>query len=317
MRSVLISPLRSRGRTLGAMTLVNAESLRSFDESDRAFAEELAVRAAVAIDNARLATDRREVSLTLQQSLLPDTLPALDGWSAAAMYRPGGEDEEVEVGGDFYDLFATDAGWIVLLGDVTGKGLEAATMTSLVRHGARFAARAHPDPERILAELDQALRERRALSLCTAVCVRLEAAHAVVAVAGHPAPLVLRDDGRLRTLGTSGSLLGAWSDVTWRSRRTPIGSDETLILYTDGVTDIPGGEGRFGLERLRRFLIAHAGQSPAALIGALEHELSRFDAAGPRDDTAVLALRQTGVSESVGVGSKAMSRAGVRDEVDQ
>ena len=302
MRSALLAPLRSRDRVLGAMTLVNAESLRQFDETDLALAEELAVRAGVAIDNARLATERHEISLTLQHSLLPESLPEIPEWSAAAMYRPGGEAEEVEVGGDFYDLFPTEAGWIVLLGDVTGKDLEAAAMTAMVRHGARFVGRVIPDPGAILAELDVALRERDVLSLCTAVCVRLDSGEAVIAVGGHPAPIVLRDDGRLRTLGATGPILGAWPGGAWPSRRTAVRTDETLIIYTDGITDLPGVEARFGVERLRRFLVRHAGASPDELVAGLERELASFQTAGPRDDTAVLALRPKVVTKSGVVG---------------
>lgn len=313
MRSVLIAPLRSRGRSLGAMTLVTAESLRRFDDADRVFVEELAARAAVAMDNARLATERRQISMTLQRSLMPESLPDVPDWSIAAMYRPGGAAEEVEVGGDFYDLFATDAGWIVLLGDVTGKDLEAATMTAMVRHGARFVARAIPNPAAILAELDVALRERDVLSLCTAVCLRLDPGEAVIGVAGHPAPLVLRDDGRLRTVGATGPILGAWPGGEWPTRRTAVGPDETLIVYTDGITDLPGADGRFGIERLRRFLVRSAGCSPDELVGNLERELGAFQAAGPRDDTAMLALRPTGVTNSRAVGNGQSLAAPDRD----
>lgn len=291
LHSVMICPLQARGRTFGAMTLINAESRRSFDRSDLAFAEEIARRAGVAVDNARMATARRTIALTLQESLLPGELPRIPGWELAAMYRPGATDEEIEVGGDFYDFFETDEGWLVLLGDVTGKGMAAAAMTSLVRHGARFLCRQTPEPSAIMGELDEALRERGGLSLCTAVCARLHEDHVVLGVAGHPAPLVLRDDGRLRELGVSGPILGAWSGGEWPERGVQIAADETLVLYTDGVTDVPGWRGRFGTERLRRWLIAHAGHDPGRLLLELERDLAEFQVPGQVDDTAVLALR--------------------------
>lgn len=307
MHSVIICPLRARGRTFGAITLVNAESRRSFEESDRAVAQEVAARAGVAVDNARMATTRRDIALTLQQSLLPARLPEIPGWEIAAMYRPGILDEVTEVGGDFYDFFATPSGWVVLLGDVTGKGMQAAAMTGLVRHGARFLSRANPEPAAIFAEVDLALREQGGLSLCTAVCARLQEDHALIGVAGHPAPLVIRDDGRLRELGLSGAILGAWSGGRWDAQRLPIGMEETLILYTDGVTDVPGAEGRFGLERLKRFLIEHAGASPAQLLAELEKALVAFQSPGQADDTAVLALRRTPVSGSAERGTSEMA----------
>jgi PAS domain S-box-containing protein len=291
MVSLMICPLRARGRTFGALTLISAESLRRFDERDRSFVEEVAARAAVAVDNARLATERRDVAITLQQSLLPDRVPAIPGWNVAAMYRAGAVGEEIEVGGDFYDFFQTPAGWLALLGDVTGKGVHAASMTSLVRHGARFLAKQHPDPSTIFVGLDEALRERGGLSLCTAVCVRLEEAAVVISAAGHPPPLIVRDDGRLRELGVSGDILGAWTGGRWESVRAELAPSETLILYTDGVTDAPGPRDRFGLRRLRRFLREHADQSPQALVGALGAELERYRAGGQADDTAIIALR--------------------------
>ena len=158
-------------------------------------------RAAVAVDNALLATARRHTAETLQRSLLPDVVPELEGWNVATLYRAARAVEEIEVGGDFFDFFETDDGWIVLLGDVTGKGVEAAALTSLVRHGTRFLSRYERSPSQILVRLNEALSEQRGLLLCTAVCVRLEREQAVIASAGHPAPLVVRDDGRVREIG--------------------------------------------------------------------------------------------------------------------
>jgi hypothetical protein len=301
LHSAIICPLRARGRTLGAMTLINAESRRAFDAGDLSFAEELAARAGVAVDNARLATARRTTAMTLQESLLPSRLPDIPGWRVAGLYRPGATDEETEVGGDFYDLFETEAGWMVLLGDVTGKGMQAAAMTSLVRHGARFLGRHLPDPSAVLSQIDEALRERDELSLCTAVCARLDSDHVCLGLAGHPAPLILRDDGSLREVGSPGPILGAWPDGTWPASQVPLGRDETLILYTDGVTDLPGRlvtdgalphRKRFGLDRLCRALEGCAGGSPEELLAALEAQLTAFQEGGQVDDTAVLVLRR-------------------------
>ncbi|HWD84223.1 MAG TPA: SpoIIE family protein phosphatase [Solirubrobacteraceae bacterium] len=303
LHSVIVCPLRARGRTLGTMTLINAESRRAFDEGDLIFAQELAARAGVAVDNARLATARRATAVTLQESLLPARLPDIPGWRVAGLYRPGATDEEIEVGGDFYDLFETEAGWMVLLGDVTGKGTQAAAMTGLVRHGARFLGRHNPDPSAIFRQIDEALRERDELSLCTALCARLGSDHVWLSSAGHPAPLILRDDGSLREVGSAGQILGAWPDGTWPASQVPLGADETLILYTDGVTDVPGPvhagdrpprRERFGLERLLRVLGSAAGGSPDELLAALEAELTAFHRGGQVDDTAVLILRPAG-----------------------
>ena len=223
-RSVLLVPLTARGRTFGVMTLVTAESMRRFEDADREFAEQVAGRAAVAVDNARLATARRQTADTLQRSLLPDMVPPIHGWNVATLYRAARAAEEVEVGGDFYDFYENGGGWIVLLGDVTGKGVEAAALTSLVRHGARFLSKYERSPSRILVRLNEALSEQPGLWLCTAVCVRLEREQAVIASAGHPAPLIVRDDGRVREIGAVGPILGAWTGArrsTARCRSPP------------------------------------------------------------------------------------------------
>ena len=299
LRSAVLVPLRARGRTLGVLTLVNAESLRRFDQSDKEFAEQLAARAAIAVDNARLATARREIAETLQRSLLPDAVPSIPGWEIATMYRPASAFDEVEVGGDFYDFFETARGWIVLLGDVTGRGVDAAAMTSLVRHGARFLAKHEHSPSRILAALDETLREQPGVSLCSAVCVRLEPGGIVAASAGHPPPLIVRDDGRIREIGGGGPILGGWPGSSWAGREVEVGGEETLLLYTDGVTDTRGPQDRFGRERLRRFLAEHSGFSPAELLVSLDRELERFQAVGHSDDTGAVALRPAGMAPAV------------------
>jgi serine phosphatase RsbU (regulator of sigma subunit) len=300
-RSVLLVPLRARGRSLGVMTLVNAESLRRFDESDRQFAEDVATRAAVAVENARLATARRQTAQTLQRNLLPEVVPEVEGWEIAALYRSADAADEVEVGGDFYDFLPVDGGWIALIGDVTGKGVEAATMTSLVRHGARFLSRYERSPSRILAGLNEALQERPGLWLCTALCVRLEASRVVICSAGHPPPLIVRDDGRVREIGGAGPILGAWTGQVSTDRAVAISPDETLLLYTDGVIDTRGETGRFGSARLRRLLAEHAGAAPRELLAILEHKLGSFAATQQADDTAAVALRATPVPSEVEV----------------
>jgi PAS domain S-box-containing protein len=299
LRSVIVVPMRIGARTVGVMTLVTAESLRRFDEGDLAFTEQLAARAAIAVDNARLATERRAIAETLQRSLLPDADPSIEGWEVATLYRPARASDEVEVGGDFYDFIDTPAGWLVLLGDVTGRGVEAAAMTSLVRHGARFTAKEVHSPAAILARLDEALREQAGLSLCSALCVRLEPDRVVMSSAGHPPPLIVRHDGRIREIGSPGPLLGGWAGSTWIDVALPITPRETLLMYTDGVTDTPGEAGRFGPERLRRVLVDHAPDPPDRLLAALAEELDGFQVAGQADDTGAVALRPEAVGAEV------------------
>jgi PAS domain S-box-containing protein len=294
MRSVLIVPIRTAPRPIGTMTLVSAESGRRFTDEDRQFAEQLAARAAVAVENARLYTQRSDIALTLQRSLLPTTLPRIDGWDLATLYRPA-EGAHVEVGGDFYDAFETDRGWLVLIGDVTGKGVEAAAMTSLVRHGARFLGEDLSEPAQILARLDATLRQQPALSICSALCLLLDGDRVSLSSAGHPLPLLITDDG-VREVGATGPVLGAFENGEWPTQTLTLGAEELLLLYTDGVTDMVGREGRFGEQRLRRTMAECGPLRPAELLARLETALSSFQVGAQADDTAALALRLAGVA---------------------
>ena len=291
MRSACVVPLRVHDRVLGAMTLVNAESGRRFDEEDVRFAEQIAARAAVAVENARLYTQRSEIAATLQKSLLPEELPSIDGWQIAALYRPAGRDGEVEVGGDFYDAFPTAGGWMVLIGDVTGKGVQAAAMSALVRHGARFVGPTVDDPAQLLTRLDATLRQESRLSLCSAICMSLEARGVTFASAGHPLPMVIGPDG-VTAVGRTGPLLGAFREGSWPAQRIELGADEVLLLYTDGVTDTRGERERFGEERLRELVSRLGPRAAPDLLAGLDRALAEFQVGPQADDTAALALRR-------------------------
>ena len=293
LRSAIAVPLHGAQRILGAMTLVNSESERRFAQDDVDFGMQLAARAAVAVENARIYSERSQIATTLQHSLLPAELPEVPGWELASLYRPAGAGGGVEVGGDFYDAYPVDGGWMVLIGDVTGKGVEAAAMTALVRHGARFVGEYAPNPAEVLARLDRALRRQPALSLCTALCLRLEGDHVTIASAGHPLPLLIADDG-VRTVGQPGSVLGAFDDGAWPIAELTVGARDVLLLYTDGVTDTVGEAGRFGEQRLHAALAEHGPRAPGELLARLEESLSRFQTGAQVDDTAALALRLAG-----------------------
>jgi GAF domain-containing protein len=155
LRSAMVVPLRSRGRTHGVITLATSGSDRRYNESDLAFAVELARRAATAVDTARLYQDRDQVARTLQRTLLPPTLPDIPYAEIAAVYHPAGEGSEI--GGDFYDAFETgDGTWTIAIGDVCGKGAAAAAITGLARHTLRAAAFREPSPRAVLERLNRA-----------------------------------------------------------------------------------------------------------------------------------------------------------------
>ncbi|HTZ88267.1 MAG TPA: SpoIIE family protein phosphatase [Solirubrobacteraceae bacterium] len=301
-RAVVIVPLQVHERTIGALTMVSAESGRSFDRGDVEFAEQIAARAALAVESARLYSERSAIARTLQDSLLPEAIPQIPGWELAALYRPAGQ--EGEVGGDFYDFWELDGEWLMVIGDVTGKGVGAATVTSLVRHTARAASEFDPRPAQVLARIDAALRRRPTVSLCTALCMRLSPRGATIAVGGHPPPLRVGQDG-VSELGEHGTLLGALARTHWPESSIELRSGETLVAFTDGVTDTVGAGGeRWGAERLRSTLAETRGLGPAELRGRLVKELDEFQVGPQADDTAVVIMRFTGEARVAGSGGK-------------
>jgi PAS domain S-box-containing protein len=296
MRSGMAVPMRLGGETLGAITLVSAESGRRFDEDDLAFVADLALRAATAVQNARLYAAQRRVAHTLQSSLLPERLPDLPGWEAAALYQAG--ERGADVGGDFYDVLTVEGGYLIVLGDVTGKGVEAAALTSLVRHSARMAARFAPRPARVLSLVNDVLREQPRLSLVTAVCALVETsgdhARVTVASAGHPLPLRRRPGEPPAPLGDHGVLLGIEGEGDWTETAVELEPGETLLFYTDGVTETPGEGRRFG-DRCLCEAMARAGDRPQAVLDEIERALREFQAGVTLDDRAMLAMRFVGV----------------------
>ena len=288
LSSAMTVPMITGGRTLGVMTFVLSESGRRYAEHDLAFAQELAARAATAIENARLYTERSLVAQTLQASLLPDQLPEVPGWRFAAEYRPG--QRGTEVGGDFYDVFEAGDGQIVLLGDVTGKGVAAAALTSLVRHTAKTAAVFDARPAAVLDVVNGALRKRPLLAPVTMLCGALRGSTVTLAVGGHPLPLLRRGAGPCEKVGIPGLLLGAVPDYPKAQELTLVlAPGDSLLLYTDGVTDTPGPAGRFGEERLRAAVDA-APQEPTALLAAVSAALDAYASGGALDDRAMLVL---------------------------
>jgi serine phosphatase RsbU (regulator of sigma subunit) len=294
----MIVPLSARGRTLGAMTLVWAESGRTYTSADLALAETLAARIALVIDNARLYRDRDHIARTLQQSLLPPEPPAIDGVDLAARYRPAGEG--IEVGGDFYDAFDIgDGEWTVALGDVVGKGPDAAALMGMVRHTIRAAAIRERAPARVLATVNAAVgRQTSEEQFCTAVAARLRPQDGQVivwiSVAGHPSPVILRGDGSLQWIRGAGALLGVFDDAALVEDEIRLTAGDMLILYTDGVTEERGARGAFGEEGLAAVLQGAAGATASEVVDRIEGAVLAHGSGEPRDDIAILAVRATG-----------------------
>jgi serine phosphatase RsbU (regulator of sigma subunit) len=287
--------LRARRRVTGMLTMGASHSGRRFRADAARFAWVLAGRVALALDNAGLFSDlersereRAEIAATLQRGLLPPPLPDIPGWSLAAMYRPAGA--ENEIGGDFYDAFQVAGGWMVVVGDVTGRGAYAATITAQARYTLRAAAALTGDPVVALEALNRALLSRRDAALCSvaAVAIADEPERPVrIAVAGHPPPLLVDGEAAVEAAG-SGPVLGAFADVAWDAEEKQLERGQQLVIVTDGITEASGEQGRFGEQRLHEELAGSA--SPALTTQRLEGALHGFTAGRFDDDAAILAL---------------------------
>jgi PAS domain S-box-containing protein len=295
LRSAILAPMTLRDEVLGVISFVSAESGRRFDEHDLALAEDLALRAAAAVENARLFQTASTIAHTLQTSLLPPVLPELPGMDLAAAYRPAGKG--YDVGGDFYDVFSTaDDQWYLVIGDVCGKGAEAAAVTALARYTIRAAAVRRRSPAAILRWLSDAMIQQSggAGRFCTIACAQLDLSRAparvTVACGGHPLPLLVRAAGNSEEVGEPGTLLGLVAQPELQDRTAELRDGDTLVLYTDGLTEARAPRRIWSPDELAEAARAAAGGPAAAtvdrLLGATIGSLPEV-----RDDVAVLALR--------------------------
>jgi serine phosphatase RsbU (regulator of sigma subunit) len=327
LRSYLVLPLLVRGRSLGALTVVQAESDRRFGEDDRTFLTQLATTAATALDNARLFEQQRHIAHVLQTALLPAVLPTVPGLAVAARYHPQvseppmvgvdvfgvSEDicRDVSVGGDIYDMVelagaktmaeSTDGdpapGWAVMVADVCGKGPEAAALTALIRYTWRAEISHGLPPAQVLARINHALRsrpgpERYRFASMAQVCITLDedGVIAELANAGHEPPLTLCGD-HVEAHKVGGTVLGVTPNATVGTGTLRLGRGDSLVLYTDGVTEARSGTQTYGSERLAAALVRCAGRDANAIADALLADVLTFQDGLARDDIAVLVLQ--------------------------
>lgn len=289
LSSAITVALKARGRSLGVLSLVWAESGRHYRHDDIPFAEELARRAAMAIDNAQLHTDTSQAALQLQQAVLPDSYMDSGSWQVAVHYRPAGRAHLV--GGDFYDALTLEDGRLVaLVGDVMGRGVAAAAAMAQVRAAARAYLVEDPRPVEVVSRLDSMFTRLDLEQLVTFVYVLVDlgASQASVVSAGHLPPLVVHRDGSARLLSTINSPpLGTGTPLREASRHS-FGPSEVLLAYSDGLVERRGEDIETGLARL----VAHAGSLARDFSnGALAHLADTVRLAGHDDDVTLLAVR--------------------------
>jgi phosphoserine phosphatase RsbU/P len=241
--------------------------------------------------------EARTLARTLQQTLIPPAEPKIPGLDVAAAYHPAGHG--AEVGGDFYDVFpvGTDD-WVVTLGDVCGKGYDAAIVTALVRHTIRALSVGAHQPSEVLKGLDGVLRNHETDRFCTAALMRLsrdaQGWQVVSSVGGHPHPLLLRPGREPEPCGGRGPLLGVLDEATFEDARFRLDPGDVVLLYTDGVLEGRRGRELFGEKRLLA-AVNRVGHRPAALVDGVMGAVLDFQEGTLRDDVAIVAF---GVPES-------------------
>jgi sigma-B regulation protein RsbU (phosphoserine phosphatase) len=239
----------------------------------------------------------KALARTLQQTLIPPTPPHIPGLDVSAAYRPAGDGEEV--GGDFYDIFQVGPDdWVVTLGDVCGKGVDAAVITALVRHTLRALTVQIEEPDAVLHALNDVLLAHGTDRFCTVLLLRLRHQGDAWAVSssagGHPLPLRIVDGGVPTTVGVPGSLVGVLTEPVFNRIDFRLTPGEALVLYTDGVTEGRSGQEFYGEERLVDSIVAHTGPQIEWPANEIMEQVVAFQHGMPRDDIAIVTIRVPG-----------------------
>ncbi|MGO8891115.1 MAG: SpoIIE family protein phosphatase [Streptosporangiaceae bacterium] len=294
--SLLSVPISDGVTGYGVLTLARQAAEGRFTIADLALAEDLGEHLGVAIRVDRMFRHRSAVAEALQGSLLPASLPEVPGLDLSAAYVPASEG--LEVSGDFYDVFPVQGGWAITVGDVCGKGQEAAAMTAAARHAIRVIAHWNPDPVDVLAKVnevilagdyeDRFVTAKLAYLRWDGACVRVE-----LASSGHPGPAVVRPDGRVDVLSGGGLPLGLFPDAEPERETVELGQDDLLFFYSDGVTDARSPDMEYFEDRLADELAGAAGRTAAQTTRMVQDLLARFSQDDLRDDMTILVARVT------------------------
>jgi len=293
LRSVMVVPLVARGRITGTMSLASCS--RQFTAEDMSFAEDLARRAALAIDNADLFSQTQRAAVTLQHALLPHRLPDVKGWDVATLYRPSGR---AEIGGDFFDVVDLGEGrYVAVIGDVMGRGVDAAATAARLQSAVRALVAADPDPRAVAAGLDRLFELSIEQPLVTMVLLALDSARdtADVLVAGHLPPLLVAPDGTVsRWEGTVWPAFGVGL-VDRHPEPVEVRRGGVVVLYTDGLVERRDEDLDAGLDRLTAVLRHSVAEDREHLQTFLEWVARRVRLVGSArhdDDVAMLAVRR-------------------------
>lgn len=292
--SVLSVPITDGDTKYGVLTLARRSGAGHFEIADLGLVEQLGEQLAMAIRVDHMFRRRAEIADALQASLLPRRLPEIAGVELSAVYVPA--TEGVEIGADFYDAYRTPDGWGLSVGDVCGKGEEAAAVTAAARHAIRVIAHGTADPAAVLAGANEILlAEELSGGFVTASIAHLDwrdgELHIVLGSAGHPSPAVIRADGRVQMAGGGGLPLGLLADAGPGLNELTLSKGDILFLYTDGLTQARGLDRTYFQARLPDELAALAGQSPRQFETSIRRTLLEFTAGHLIDDITMMVLR--------------------------
>lgn len=292
-------PLIVRGQRLGVLAVGRPRG-RRHDADELAVIVDLARRTALALDNAQLHEERRAATDTLRQALLPPALPRVDGVRFAAEYIPA--IGPVDVGGDFYDVLEMpDGRWLMVLGDVSGKGVAAAAVTGLVRNVMRVLVREGRPVTEILVRINEELAEQGSGRFVTLAVAAIDTGRptvrAEIYLAGHERPIVVRTSGETVAVGHNGSALGLLPRINIHAADVVLGHGDTLVFFTDGVTERRRGDELFGLDRTHEVLAPLAGHDADIVAARLRSATIAFSPETPRDDIAILTMRNESTAE--------------------
>ncbi len=294
VESYIIVPLKDSGRTIGTVSFGASVAARPYTSDDLELAERLADRAGAAIANALLFSQRTRIAKVLQRSLLPAGFPDLPGCELAGSYRSAGEG--LDVGGDFYDVFQIDQDrYALAIGDVSGKGHEAAAITALTRHTLRATALLRSKPSSVLEAVNDVLLDQKADSrFCTVVygVARPHESGLTIRLAsgGHHPPMVARRNGEVDVVASEGVLLGMFDQIRFEDVSIELGPGDVLLLYTDGLTDVVIDGELLGDGWLRSELASVRDKSVNEIIRTIDERI-RVTGGVLVDDVAMLGLK--------------------------
>lgn len=292
--SLIVVPIADGTTSYGTLTLTRAADKGPFRVADLGLAEELGRHLATAIRVDRVFRQRSQVAEALQASLLPSRLPAVPGLEFAAAYI--GATQFQEISGDFYDVFRASGGWGIAVGDVCGKGEEAAAMTAAARYAIRALSYVHPSPTDVLSAANAVLvaedyDERFVTAALAFLRQRGRRVQVRLGSCGHPGPAVVRADGRVEILEGEGLPLGLFEDAAPSRHELELRAGDALFFYTDGVTEARNADQTFFEDRLIDALAAVAGRSATEIVRAVQELVTSFSSGELKDDVTILAVR--------------------------